>query len=49
VLLSLYRQTAFAKISATSPESIKAAQQRVAASAKALRVPLCAPVPLSAS
>lgn len=43
-LLALYRQAAVAKPGGVSAGSISAAQQRAAASARALHVPLCAPV-----
>jgi hypothetical protein len=43
-LLALYQHAAYAKASAVNARSIAAAQQRTSASARALHLPLCAPV-----
>jgi hypothetical protein len=48
-LLALYAQAANGGGPAASARAIKAAQQRTTASARALHVPLCAPVPVSPS
>jgi hypothetical protein len=48
-LLSLYRQAAYGNPRAASSSSIAAAQRKATTSARALHLPLCAPVPLSAS
>jgi hypothetical protein len=46
-LLLLYRRAAYAHGPASSSHLIRSAQQKVTTTARALHVPLCAPVPFS--